>query len=107
MSWEYSLVFITAILKKWHFPKMNTGGHKAVLLYDTFNRMNHTERHLELSAWLPTVEFRGFNTFSSLRSFTVSSYVLDLVSHHEVFDHETVSFFATVSSASVFCPLAG
>lgn len=107
MSWESSLVFTTAILKKWHFPKMNTGGHKAILLYDTFSSMNHTERHLELSAWLPMVEFRGFNTVSSLRSFTVSSHVLDSVSHREVFDHETVSFFAAVSSASVFCPLAG
>ena len=107
VSWESSLVFTTAILKKWQFPKMNTGGHKAVLLYDTFSSMNPTERHLKLSAWLPTVEFRGFNTFSSLRSFTVSSHVLDSVSHHEVFAHETVSFFTTVSSASVFCCLAG
>lgn len=65
---------------------MSTGGHKVILLYDTFSSMNHTERHLELSAWLPMVEFRGFNTVSSLRSFTVSCHVLASVSYREVFD---------------------
>lgn len=86
VPWKSSLVFTTALLKKWHFPKMNTGGHKAILLYDTFSSMNHTERHLELSAWLPMVKFRGFNTVSSLRSFTVSCHVLASVSYREVFD---------------------
>lgn len=31
VTWEPSLDFTTAILKKWNFPKMNMGGHKAIL----------------------------------------------------------------------------
>lgn len=99
VTWESSLILTTAILKKWNFPKMNTGGHKAILLYDTFSSMNHTEKHLEVSAWLPMVEFRGFNTnFLFQILVTVSNHVLVPVSH------ETVSFFCILSS--VLCLLA-
>lgn len=31
VAWESSFNFTTAILKKWNFPNMNMGGHKAVL----------------------------------------------------------------------------